>query len=106
MTVLDARGQIDGNTCEALAAVPGINKAGAVRVAGTFASPDDGRVSGFGYTALVPASANGIFDQCWIEVWPESAEISNMVNLALSRNQDALLPTTCYFWSSAASLVF
>lgn len=169
VTVLDAPGQIDGNTCEALTTVPGINKAGAVRqggdrlaltvlpgaplpmayvtpnfpqlldattdrgagvifpgqltdslplevgdtvptregdvrVAGTFAYPDDGRVSGFGYTALVPASANGVFDQCWIEVWPESAEISNMVNLSLSRNPDAAPPTTSKLNSTLGSV--
>lgn len=41
-----------------------------VRVAGTYAYPDDGRRPGYSYAAIAPTSSAGTFDECWVDTWP------------------------------------
>ncbi|MBF4461800.1 MULTISPECIES: hypothetical protein [unclassified Rathayibacter] len=43
-------------------------KSGPVSVAGIFNYPDDGRLPGLGWSVLVPAPANEMFDSCWLDV--------------------------------------
>lgn len=51
-----------------------------VDVAGTFAYPDDGRRAGLGYSVVQTVVPEGAFDQCWIEMWPESAQVRSIVS--------------------------
>jgi hypothetical protein len=46
---------------------------GSVRIRGVFEWPDDGRLRGFTYSALVPSPEEGVFDQCWMYAWPQVA---------------------------------
>ncbi|NEN05380.1 hypothetical protein G3T36_05795 [Diaminobutyricibacter tongyongensis] len=41
-----------------------------VRVAATYAYPDDGRRPGFSYAAIAPTNSAGTFDECWVDTWP------------------------------------
>ncbi|MDO5053266.1 MAG: hypothetical protein Q4E05_10320 [Pseudoclavibacter sp.] len=43
---------------------------GPVRIAAEYDYPDDGRRPGLGYAVLVPAPAQGAFDECWLDAWP------------------------------------
>ncbi|GAA1953827.1 hypothetical protein GCM10009717_19680 [Agromyces allii] len=44
---------------------------GSAHIAGIYNWPDDGRRSDLGYAALLPVTADGVFDECWAEAWPE-----------------------------------
>lgn len=49
---------------------------GKVRVAGTFAWPNDGRDTRFAYSLVVPVSASdGTFEEAWAKQWPVSDEL-------------------------------
>jgi hypothetical protein len=44
----------------------------AVRTRGIYPYPADGRRAGFGWAMLLPTfAADGAFDECWMQVWPE-----------------------------------
>lgn len=47
-------------------------ESGSARVSGVYSWPDDGRRPGLGYAALVPVAGHGVFDECWLEAWPEN----------------------------------
>lgn len=51
---------------QGLIATPSTN----VRVAGTYAYPDDGRRPGFSYAAIAITNSTAAFDECWIDTWP------------------------------------
>lgn len=54
-----------------------------VAVEGVFPYPDDGRRAGLGYSALSTVPAAGIFDQCWIRVWPESDRVQALASASV-----------------------
>ena len=150
---IDAPGAVDGDACDALADVPGVRAAGALRqepeplvpaalprgpvahyavtpgtadllrvdvteptgvllaaqaaaalgvgpgdpvvlsstpttVRGVFAWPDDGRRSGYGYAALVPADRTEPYDTCWVDAWPLPAGLAALVRLAVLPGAD------------------
>jgi hypothetical protein len=58
--------------------------AGRVRIAGTYAYPNDGRRTGFEYSIVVPERANRQFDQCWVTTWPFDPAVARLTNLALT----------------------
>lgn len=71
---------------ETLGARPGrevATSAGTAVTAGVFSWPDDGRARTLGYAALAPVAPTGVFDQCWIQVWPADADAAALLNLAL-----------------------
>jgi len=45
------------------------------RVAGVFDYPLDGRRAGFGWSILALVPEKGVFDECWVKVWPENEEL-------------------------------
>lgn len=49
------------------------------QVAGIYRYPDDGRRPGFGYAALIPVSAQGAFDECWVDAWPNSRQLPSLM---------------------------
>lgn len=57
---------------------------GEVPVAGVFDQPEDGRSPSLGYALLAPDAGTDPFDQCWIDVWPQSEEIEHLVLTALT----------------------
>lgn len=58
----------------------------ALAVTAVYDWPNDGRRSGFGYAALALSAPVGVFDECWVQVWP-----ADQGTLALART--ALLPS-------------
>lgn len=52
-----------------------------VPVASVFDYPNDGRVTGLGFaiTGDVPAGS-GLFDECWITVWPQTTDIEGLAS--------------------------
>jgi hypothetical protein len=59
--------------------------AGLVAVAGVYPYPADGRSPELEYAMVtaVPAHGQGLFDQCWAEVWPTSQRTSQLLRLSL-----------------------
>ncbi|MDR1077281.1 MAG: hypothetical protein LBL55_01175 [Propionibacteriaceae bacterium] len=41
-------------------------------VAGVFPYPSDGRAPTLSFALVAPVLAQGVFDACWVEVWPET----------------------------------
>lgn len=52
---------------------------GAATVVGIYPYPADGRMRGFGYAMLVPTLASGAFDSCWVDQWPQSEAMSQLI---------------------------
>jgi hypothetical protein len=57
--------------------------AGPVQVAAIYTWPDDGRGRDLGYAMVTPVAADGVFSQCWIETWPLSDTVTNLLNLSV-----------------------
>ncbi|MDR1214371.1 MAG: hypothetical protein LBK54_09880 [Propionibacteriaceae bacterium] len=43
-----------------------------VTVAGVFPYPSDGRAPTLSFALVAPVPAQGVFDACWVELWPET----------------------------------
>jgi len=61
-----------------------VTNSGMVKVGAVYNYPDDGRRSVFAYAALALVPASGIFDECWITVWPTSQTTISLLYIALS----------------------
>ena len=73
-------------------------------VGGTYAYPDDGRVSGYGYAVLAETAATNDsagtaseatkrFDECWVRMWPESASIrSQLTGVVITESAEEAPP--------------
>lgn len=57
---------------------------GEARVAGAYATPEDGRQNRFAYAALAQVPPHGTFDFCWAEVWPADPFLTNLIRSAIS----------------------
>lgn len=57
---------------------------GDVGVAGEYDYPADGRRPGFGWAALLPSPADQNYDECWVTVWPFSADVRPLLMTTLS----------------------
>lgn len=64
---------------------------GEERVAGIYQYRDDGRIPGYGYAIMLPTTNATAFDQCWVEIWPQSAELENLLSSTLSPGSAAQL---------------
>lgn len=62
---------------------------GELNVAGSYAYPEDGRASGYGYMILVPSSTKSAYDECWVDAWPQSDLVTGLVYSALIPSKDA-----------------
>ncbi|WP_251204023.1 hypothetical protein [Agromyces mediolanus] len=56
-----------------------LSSGAALTIAGVYEWPEDGRRPGLGYAAVVPALANGAFDECWATTWPQSAQLVTLL---------------------------
>lgn len=56
---------------------------GDLTVQSVFSYPSDGRRAGYGYAVLVPTTDTRAFDECWIDVWPSSEDVSLLAHTAL-----------------------
>lgn len=88
---------ISDQVAQATGAAPGDTVAtdqGQLSVAGTYAYPDDGRASGYGYMILVPSHTRTVYDECWVDVWPQSDLVTGLVYSALipSKNTEKMNP--------------
>jgi len=66
---------------------------GPALVGAIYAFPDDGRTPTLGYAALSLVPATGIFDQCWVRVWPSNDATVTLVYTALISG-DSTVSTT------------
>ena len=60
-----------------------------VDIAGTFPYPEDGRRPLLGYSVVETVPDAGTFDQCWVEVWPESPRVQSIAGSAVVVDADA-----------------
>lgn len=44
---------------------------------------NDGRRTGYAYSALVPVPARGRFDACWVRLWPLNPAVDSLMRLAV-----------------------
>ena len=59
-------------------------------VAGVFDYPLDGRRAGFGWSILAVVPERGIFDECWVKVWPENEDLrTQLLQIVLPARGDA-----------------
>lgn len=84
---------ISGEVAEMLRLAPGDGfaiDADDARVAGVFDYPLDGRRAGFGWSILALVPENGIFDECWVRVWPENEELrTQLLQIVLPSRGDS-----------------
>jgi hypothetical protein len=57
-------------------------------VRGTYAWPDDGRRSGYGYAAVLPADRTEAYDACWVDAYPAPAGLPALARLAVLPDGD------------------
>ncbi|MCS4277845.1 hypothetical protein M2390_003060 [Mycetocola sp. BIGb0189] len=63
---------------------------GSIPVRAVFPYPDDGRKPGLGYTVLSPVPVDRQpFDECWIEVWPQTEAVAAQLRSTLLGDGDA-----------------
>lgn len=77
---------LSADLAEALGATTGDSIAtstGPARVGAVYPYPDDGRDRALGYAAVAPVPAAGLFDSCWVEIWPVDPETATLVRTAL-----------------------
>lgn len=83
---------ISDQVAEATGAVPGDTIAsdqGGLVVSGVYPYPDDGRASGYGYMILVPSNTRSVYDECWVDAWPQSDLVTGLVYSALVPAKDS-----------------
>jgi len=65
-------------------------------VSGVYPRPDDGRSTQLAYSILSPVPAAGLFDACWVEIWPESGAVTEWlllpVDLVAAGGSQAQIP--------------
>lgn len=62
---------------------PLISTTGPIRVNDIYDYPEDGRQPELGYAVVTQAPADGVFDQCWIDVWPQDASLAPLSRVVL-----------------------
>jgi len=77
---------LSADLAKVLGALPGAviqTSAGPATVAGVYTWPDDGRGRDLGYAILAPVPADGVFGQCWTEIWPPSPNLQGLSYVSL-----------------------
>ncbi|WP_227748784.1 hypothetical protein [Oerskovia douganii] len=77
---------LSADLAEALGVTTGdsiATNAGPARVGAVYPYPDDGRDRALGYAAVAPVPATGLFDSCWVEIWPVDPETAILLRTAL-----------------------
>lgn len=62
---------------------------GVTRVAGAFEYPRDGRRDGYGYLAVETVGAAAMFDECWVDAWPQSPALRSLALTVLRAGASA-----------------
>lgn len=57
---------------------------GLLKVGGIYDYPSDGRRPGLGYAALFPSSNQSLYDECWVDAWPQIENIRLLLLATLS----------------------
>lgn len=57
-------------------------------IQGIYQYPDDGRMPGYGYAIMNPVVAEGLFDACWADIWPENPDTTTLLWTALDSRAD------------------
>ncbi len=61
-------------------------------VGGVFPYPADGRTSGLGFSILEPVTQSGRFDECWVQIWPQSDEVLSLMSGTVTDSSDTSKP--------------
>lgn len=83
---------LSSDAAEAVGTLPGgavFLTTGTAEVAGTFDWPSDGRQGGLGYSAIAPVPNTAPYDECWVDSWPQSDELRDVLLTSLSYESDA-----------------
>lgn len=78
---------ISDQVSEALSLASGdtlVSEEGETTITGVYEYPNDGRRAGYGYAALIPILTDNAFDECWVDMWPASAQTRSLLQLALN----------------------
>ncbi len=65
---------------------------GEVEVTGIYDYPQDGRARGYGYAVLSPITAANLFDECWVDQWPQSETLRTLMLGALTPSSGSAAP--------------
>ncbi|MCD4558117.1 hypothetical protein [Schaalia sp. lx-100] len=60
---------------------------GEVMISGTYDYPEDGRASGYGYMALIPTASETTYDQCWVDIWPQSPQVQALLTSVVKNSR-------------------
>ena len=80
---------LSADLAQVLGAAPGTvihTAAGDAVVAGVYTWRDDGRARDLGYALVNPVPADGVFDQCWAEIWPADGNLAGLSYMSLTRD--------------------
>ena len=58
----------------------------AVMYAGIYSWPRDGRSPVLSYSVVSPVPAVGLFDACWVQIWPENSGLAGLLTLPVISN--------------------
>lgn len=67
---------------------------GQVEVTGIYDYPQDGRARGYGYAVLAPITSGNLFDECWVDQWPQSESLRTLLLGALAPNGGSTAPAS------------
>lgn len=59
------------------------------RVAGVFEWPSDGRTGDLGYAALMEVPVDGAYDECWVDEWPQTDQMRELIFGALNYSPES-----------------
>jgi len=78
---------LSADLAQMLGAIPGTlihTSVGITTVAGVYTWPDDGRARDLGYVMVTPVPPDGVFDQCWTQIWPPDQNLGGLTYMALN----------------------
>lgn len=78
-----------------------------VTVLGVFPwSEDDGRRPGFAYSLFSPTPPTGVFDECWVDVWPMNPNLEPLIRGAVLPSDEPGQPVKLYSFNSSLGSTF
>lgn len=77
---------------------------GDAEVGSVYSYPPDGRLSGFGFAALIPTADDGRFDECWVKQWPATQELQTHIRATLVPGTPLDTEIDVYPWNPSVGL--
>ncbi len=61
-----------------------VTATGETPVAGTYLYPEDGRKRDLAYAVISPVPPQGLFDECWVLIWPQGSDAEGLITMAVA----------------------